>query len=117
MNSLDITVKRAMLYDFYGELLTAHQKEIYESLVLDDVAPVEIANLNGISRQSVHELIKRCDKILLEYEEKLHLVEKFDKTRELVNSINNLTKQFKITHDDECIDNILVISEEILDNM
>lgn len=105
------------MYDFYGELLTEHQKEIYESYILDDLALVEIARIQGVSRQGVHELIKRCDKILMDYEEKLHLVEKFDKAKLLVNEINLITKEYQSSHDEACIDNILKISAEILDNM
>lgn len=70
-------VRQSMLYDFYGELLTEHQKSIYEDVVVNDLSYSEIANLNGISRQGVYDLIKRCDKILEEYEAKLRLVEKF----------------------------------------
>ena len=58
-----------MLYDFYGELLNEHQKEIYEDVVFNDMSPSEIAREEGISRQGVHDLIKRCDKILKDYEE------------------------------------------------
>ena len=59
-----------MLYDFYGELLNEHQNEIYEDVVFNDMSPSEIAREEGISRQGVHDLIKRCDKILKDYEEK-----------------------------------------------
>lgn len=97
--------------------MTEHQKEIYECFVLDDLALVEIAQLKGVSRQGIHELVKRCDKILMDYEEKLHLVEKFDKAKKLVNEINDLTKEYQSSHDEACIDNILKISAEILDNM
>lgn len=106
-----------MLYDFYGELLTQHQKDIYESFVIDDIALVEIAQDKGISRQSVHELVKRCDRQLEAYEEKLHLVQKFQKTKELVNQINYLTRKFSDDKDIGCIDEIFNISNEILDNM
>ena len=54
-----------MLYDFYGELLNEHQKEIYEDVVFNDMSPSEIAREEGISRQGVHDLIKRCDNSLL----------------------------------------------------
>ena len=74
-------VEQSMLYDFYGELLTEHQKHIYEDVVFNDMSPSEIAREEGISRQGVHDLIKRCDKILKEYEDKLHLVERFMKTK------------------------------------
>lgn len=74
---MDKILEQTLLYDFYGELLTEHQKEIYEDVVLNDYSFTEIAQERGISRQGVHDLIKRCNKILQDYEEKLHLVEKF----------------------------------------
>ncbi len=46
-----------------------------------DLSLSEIAEEQGISRQGVHDLIKRCDKILEGYEEKLHLVQKFEQTK------------------------------------
>ena len=70
-------LEQTLLYDFYGELLTEHQKQIYEDVVLNDYSFSEVASEQGISRQGVHDLIKRCNKILQEYESKLHLVEKF----------------------------------------
>ena len=74
---MDDFLKQTLLYDFYGELLTSHQKEIYEQSVLEDLSLSEIAQAAGISRQGVHDLVKRCDKTLQGYEDKLHLVEKF----------------------------------------
>ncbi len=68
-------VRQGMLYDLYGGLLTDHQKQIYEELVNNDMSLSEIAEQYGISRQGVHDLIKRCDKILEGYESKLHLLE------------------------------------------
>lgn len=97
-------VEQGLLYDFYGELLTEHQRYIYEAVVLNDLSLSEMAQEQGISRQGVHDLIKRCDKILAEYEEKLHLVEKFEKIKQCVKQIettadaladNSRTKQIK----------------------
>lgn len=68
---MDELLKQALLYDFYGELLTDHQKEIYEQFILEDLSLGEIARDAGISRQGVHDLVKRCDRTLQEYEEKL----------------------------------------------
>ena len=70
-------VEQGLLYDFYGELLTEHQRRIYEDAVFGDLSPSEIAEEQGISRQGVHDLIRRCDRILGDYEAKLHLVAKF----------------------------------------
>ena len=85
-----------MLFDFYGELLTEHQKKIYENAIFDDLSLSEIAAEQGISRQGVHDILKRCDKILAEYENKLHLVEKFAKIKQMVQEINTLTDDEKI---------------------
>ena len=49
-------VEQGLLYDFYGELLTEHQKKIYEDVVYNDLSLAEIAKESGISRQGVHEL-------------------------------------------------------------
>lgn len=83
--------RRVFLYDFYGELLTEHQKEVYEDVVLNDMSLGEIAEEFGISRQGVHDLVKRCDRILDGYEQKLHLVERFRKTKEDVRKILDLS--------------------------
>lgn len=89
---MDEILKQALLYDFYGELLTAHQKEIYEEVVLDDCSLSEVAEAHGISRQGVHDLIRRCQKMLEGYEEKLKLVEKFCVIKNKVEQIEQLTE-------------------------
>ena len=81
---MDKILEQTLLYDFYGELLTDHQKQIYEDVVLNDYSFSEVAEEKGISRQGVHDLIKRCNKILQEYESKLHLVEKFVTIKEQI---------------------------------
>ena len=84
--------EQALLYDFYGDLLTEHQRQVYEAAVFDDMSLGEIAKEQGISRQGVHDLIKRCDKILTDYEDKLHLVERFSKAKEKIAKIEALTR-------------------------
>ena len=85
-------VEQGLLYDFYGELLTKHQREIYEDAVYQDMSLSEIAEEHGISRQGVHDLIKRCDKILQDYESKLQLVSKFTHAKEKISEITRLTQ-------------------------
>ena len=76
-------VRQGMLFDLYGNLLTEHQQRIYSELVNNDLSLSEIAEQYGISRQGVHDLIKRCDKQLEGYEEKLHLLEQKQKEETL----------------------------------
>lgn len=111
MNGL---LEQALLYDFYGELLTDHQKEIYEQFVLEDLSLSEIAEAAGISRQGVHDLIKRCNKILEGYEVKLHLVEKFLSVKAKVQKIDELLEE---ESEDELIQNIRQIAGEILEEL
>ena len=70
-------VERSFLFDFYGELLTDHQQNVYKQVVFEDYSVSEVAREAGISRQGVHDMVRRCDKLLEEYEAKLHLVERF----------------------------------------
>ena len=88
---MDKIYEQTMLFDFYGELLTEHQRSIYEDAVYNDLSLGEIAEQQGISRQGVHDLIRRCDRILQGYEEKLHLVERFGRARKTVEEIQRLT--------------------------
>ncbi|QNM05939.1 YlxM family DNA-binding protein [Qiania dongpingensis] len=106
-------VEQTLLYDFYGELLTEHQKRVYEDVVFNDLSFSEAAEERGISRQGVHDLIKRCNRILQEYEEKLGLVEKFLMTQEKVKEIHSLAQEYRKTEDRKLIFKIEEISEEI----
>lgn len=54
---MDKILEQTLLYDFYGELLTDHQKQIYEDVVLNDYSFSEVAEEKGISRQGVHDLL------------------------------------------------------------
>ena len=112
---MESIVKQSLLYDFYGELLTEHQRNVYEDVVFNDMSLSEIAQEQGISRQGVHDLIKRCDRILAGYEEKLHLIEKFQETKQLVTEIRELTQKFQETNDRKLIEKIEQISSDIID--
>ena len=83
-------VEQTLLYDFYGELLTERQQQVYESVVLEDYSLSEVAEELGISRQGVHDMIRRCNHTLEEYESRLHLVEKFLCIRKQVQKIKEL---------------------------
>lgn len=87
MSSVEEIVEQSLLYDFYGELLTEHQRKIYEAAFFENYSLSEIAQDAGISRQGVHDLLRRCDKQLRAYEATLHLVERFAKVKEGIESI------------------------------
>ena len=109
--------EQALLYDFYGELLNNHQKEIYEEYVLDNLSLSEIAEEHGISRQGVHDLIKRADKTLNEYENKLQLIRKFLNIKDKVNQINEISANMTEGINEESAKRIISITNEILDEL
>lgn len=112
-------LEQTLLYDFYGELLTPHQKEIYEQFVLDDLSLSEIAEGAGISRQGVHDLVRRCQKALEEYEEKLRLVERFLSIKEKVGKIDRILEEWEEKKEDpeEIVKQIRTISAGIIEEL
>ena len=75
--------------------LLSRQCCIYEDVVFENLSLGEIAQEEGVSRQAVHDIVKRCDKALLEYEEKLKLVEKFISIKEKIEEIDRLSEQYE----------------------
>ena len=112
-------LKQALLYDFYGELLNEHQKEIYEQFVLEDLSLSEIALGAGISRQGVHDLVKRCQKTLEGYETKLHLVERFLRIKEEVQNLDQVLDRQKDSAkpENEMIREIREIADRIIEEL
>ncbi|MBS7339506.1 MAG: YlxM family DNA-binding protein [Suilimivivens sp.] len=109
-------VEQGLLYDFYGELLTEHQRKIYEDVVYNDLSLTEIAQENGISRQGVHDLVRRCNHLLQEYEDKLHLVERFMRIRSRVEQLKQLTNDSEMNKD-KLIEEIESLSSKILEEL
>lgn len=117
---MDKLFEQSLLFDFYGELLTKHQKQLYEDFVLNDYSLSEIATEQGISRQGVHDSIRRTKKILEEYEDKLHLVERFIKTKEDINKICALVEGADLSDKDKLkllLEDIKNIASDISLNM
>ncbi|MDO5131401.1 MAG: DNA-binding protein [Eubacteriales bacterium] len=75
-------VEQGLLYDFYGQLLTAHQQKIYEQAVYDNFSMNEIAEEEGISRQAVHDLVRRTTALMQRYESRLGMIRRFRNLRE-----------------------------------
>ena len=84
---MDKIIERGLLFDFYGELLTNHQQKIYSEAVFNDLSLSELSEEEGISRQGIHDLIKRCDKSLQEYEDKLGLIKRFQQIKTEIENI------------------------------
>ena len=114
-------VEQTLLYDFYGELLTDRQQQVYESVVLEDYSLSEVAEDLGISRQGVHDMIRRCNQALEGYEKKLHLVEKFLSIKEKVHEIDSVLDAYESgagnQKPQEMIEKIRKISDTIIEEL
>ena len=110
-------LEQTYLYDFYGELLNEHQRRIYEDFVFNDLSLGEIAGEEGISRQGVHDMIRRCNKSLEDYEAKLHLVEKFMSVKKKVHEIDLLLENYEEQDEKELIKKVKKLSGEIIEEL
>ena len=114
--AMEKIVEQALLYDFYGELLTEHQKKIYEDAVFGDLSLGEIAQEYGISRQGVHDLIKRCDRTLQGYEDKLHLIQRFSSVKKKIEEISALAEEEKLSRT-ELAEQMKKVAGQILEEL
>jgi len=113
-HSIEERVELSLLYDFYGALLKENQRRMFEASILDDYNLAEIAEDENITRQGVHDAIKRACKQLREYEQKLGLVVKFEKQKELVKKLHIILKGMNIGDEGE-LEEVYSIIDEILD--
>ncbi len=116
---MDSIVEKSLLFDFYGELLTDHQKKVYSEYIQNDLSVTEMAGLLGISRQGAHDMIRRCEKILNDYEHRLQLLNHYRKVKKMVAEIQQCAKELsecdKREEMDDKISRIAEISAGILE--
>jgi len=84
----------ALLLDFYGPLLTDRQRDVLGRHVEQDLSYGEIADDLGISRQAVHDFVRRGSDALEEYERRLGLVARFERQRRALAEVRRLLKEF-----------------------
>ncbi|MFF2528736.1 putative DNA-binding protein [Brevibacillus sp. NPDC058079] len=87
---LEKTNQVNLLFDFYAPLLKGKQREYLELYYLDDLSLGEIAEMHEVSRQAVYDHIKRAEKQLFEYDQKLRLAERHEKRMDVLNRMNEL---------------------------
>ena len=79
--------RMAMLFDFYGDLLTERQKEFYDLYYNEDLSLAEIAENYGISRQGVRDVIVRAEAAMEDIEEKTHIIRRFNQNKKEIAGI------------------------------
>ncbi len=91
--SKDLSI--SVLMDFYGELLTDKQKDTLELYYDRDYSLAEIAEDMDISRQGVRDFIKRGEKQLYEFEEKLEMVKKYNSIGQRLSNLEKIVLGMK----------------------
>ena len=89
------TLHKTILFDFYGDLLTDKQREYFDLYHNEDLSLSEIAEKANITRNGVYDIIKRAEKILIEFELKTGLVQKWLDTRKEIEEAIKLTNEIK----------------------
>lgn len=100
----DKLVQITLLFDFYGQLLTDKQMEIVDMYYNNDLSLGEISEQQAISRQGVYDTLKRAEKTLNEYEEKLGLVDRYQmqqkSMKKLVEMLDELLNEKELSKND-----------------
>ena len=87
------TVSMALLLDFYGELLPQKQRSYMDAYYDQDLSLAEIAENEGVSRQGVHDALKRAEAALEDYEKKLGCAEKLLHRKSVAAELRNAAEQ------------------------
>jgi predicted DNA-binding protein YlxM (UPF0122 family) len=113
---LEERVYLSMLYDFYGALLKENNRRIFEAYIQEDYSISEIAEEMEISRQAVHDAVKRITKQLRGYEEKLGLLERFELQRNEMKRLHECLQEMNISEEDPKGKEIFQILSEIIES-
>ncbi|MBP5154535.1 MAG: DNA-binding protein [Lachnospiraceae bacterium] len=109
---MDKILEESLLFDFYSELLTPRQRSVYAGVRFGDLSLSEAAEEFGVSRQGIHDLLRRVEKQMQKYEDSLGLVALFEKTRHISSEIRTLCGQLSAENLEETREKILALTAE-----
>ena len=89
------TYRMTMLFDFYGDILTDRQRELFDLYYNEDLSLAEIAENCGISRQGVRDVIVRAEAAMNELEDKTGLLKRFMRMQDSVDAIVAAANEIK----------------------
>lgn len=104
----------SILYDYYGDLLKDNQANIIDLYYNQDLSLSEIAEDMNISRQGVHDALKKAEKSLTEYEEKMKLHYKYDRYYKAAENILRLCSLINDKKYKDTVENIVNEAGKIL---
>lgn len=113
--------RMALLYDFYGDMLTDRQKEFYDLYYNEDLSLAEIAENYGITRQGVRDVIVRAEAVLMELEDKTGIIRRFHKMQsqfqELETVLADICKRNEDNYQDDTLELLCERMKSILSQL
>ncbi len=101
------------LFDFYGELLSERQKNMFDLYYNEDLSLAEISEQVGITRQGVRDTVKKAEEQLLDFENKLGLAGKFKEILQRSELLTEKLEKLKSSHTDIASE-IDILKDEIM---
>lgn len=118
---MDKKLTVSLLLDFYGQVLSEKQFQIMDYYYNDDLSLREISEILGITRQGVHDTIKRSEAFLEELEQSLGLYAKWQRLQQQLESIEGAVKEINCENNrlckNEAIKNNCLVIEQAIDDM
>ena len=111
--------RMAMLFDFYGDLLTERQREFYDLYYNEDLSLAEIAENYGISRQGVRDVIVRAEAAMTEIEDKTHIIRRFHQSQAAIAAIDAAADRLLQAVNERSYGDVMLdgIAKDIKDNV
>ena len=113
--------RMALLYDFYGDMLTDRQKEFYDLYYNEDLSLSEIAENYGISRQGVRDVIVRAEATLTELEDKTGIIRRFhvmqDQLKGVLDGVDAIAKRNAQLYQDNEIETLTTDIRSVLEKL
>lgn len=118
---MDKKLTVSLLLDFYGQVLSEKQFHIMDYYYNDDLSLREISEILGITRQGVHDTIKRSEAFLEELEQSLGLYARWQRLQQQLESIEGAVKEISCENNrlckNEAIKNNCLVIEQAIDDM
>ena len=96
---MDKTVRMALLFDLYGELLTERQREFFGLYYNENLTLSEIAENSGVSRQAVRDLVSKSEAALEDIERKTNLLARFEQMNSDIVGLASCVKEINALND------------------
>jgi predicted DNA-binding protein YlxM (UPF0122 family) len=114
---MEQVAKMSLYYDFYSGLLTPKQQRVFSLYHMENLSLAEIAEEEGTTRQAVHDLLQRTEKILERWEKELSLVDRFLREKRAVGEIKEGLEELGryLSNQGEAYRRFLAVKKKVMD--